>query len=66
MRLTEPDHLAEIDSLFELSMSDDTASWWLDETGNWTRHSTAEDGTLLNDMQDVLMKKTSQRKRSVR
>ncbi len=63
VRITSPDHLRQLDELFTLAMSDTTASWWLDETGTWTRHDRAEDGTALNDMQNVLMKQISQRKR---
>ncbi|MCU1578220.1 MAG: degradosome polyphosphate kinase [Rhodoglobus sp.] len=63
VRITSPDHLKQLDEIFDLAMSDDTASWWLDETGSWTRHSRADDGTPLADMQNVLMKQISQRKR---
>jgi len=63
VRLTAPDQLAHIDSLFELALSDETSSWWLDETGEWTRHSVTESGEPLEDMQNVLMKRISQRKR---
>ncbi len=63
VRITSPDHLAQLDDLFNLAMSDDTSSWWLEPDGTWTRHSVAEDGTLLADMQNVLMKQISQRKR---
>ena len=63
VRLTSPDHLAELDDLFELAMSDDTASWHLDADGSWTRHNRAENGAPLHDMQNVLMKQISQRKR---
>jgi polyphosphate kinase len=63
VRITSPDHLSELDEIFDLAMSDSTASWWLDETGAWTRHDRAEDGTPLADMQNVLMRQISQRKR---
>jgi polyphosphate kinase len=63
VRITSPEHLRELDEIFDLAMSDDTSSWWLDETGNWTRHSRADDGTPLADMQNVLMRQISQRKR---
>jgi len=63
VRITSPEHLAELDGIFDLAMSDSTASWWLDETGGWTRHSRSEDGEPLDDMQNVLMTQLSQRKR---
>ena len=63
VRLTSPDHLRELDDLFNLAMSDDTSSWWLEPDGTWTRHNRAQDGAPLQDMQNVLMKQISQRKR---
>ncbi len=63
VRLTDPDHLQELDALFDLAMSPDTSSWHLEPDGTWTRHSVAEDGTPLEDMQNVLMRQISQRKR---
>ena len=63
VRITEPEHIAELEQLFDLSMSNETSSWWLDETGSWTRHSRSEDGTPLADQQDVLMKQISGRRR---
>jgi polyphosphate kinase len=64
VRLTEPAHLAEIDSIFTVAMSDDTASWWLDESGLWTHHALAEDGTSLRDSQEVTMREISSRRRT--
>jgi polyphosphate kinase len=63
VRITDPDHLVELDQLFDLAMSDDTSSWWLDADGAWTRHDRAQDGTPLQDMQNVLMRQISQRRR---
>ena len=63
VRLTSPDHLRELDDLFDLAMSDDTSSWWLEPDGTWARHNRAQDGAPLQDMQNVLMKQISQRKR---
>jgi polyphosphate kinase len=63
VRLTSPDHLRELDELFDLAMSDATSSWWLGADGVWTRHNRAEDGSALDDLQNVLMKQISQRKR---
>jgi len=63
VRLTDPDHLKELDDLFDLALSPETSSWHLEADGNWTRHSRAEDGTPLEDLQNVLMRQISQRKR---
>jgi polyphosphate kinase len=64
VRLTDPEHLREIEDLFDLAMSDETAHWKLAADGSWTRHYRAEDGSLLEDLQNVLMRQIAQRKRS--
>jgi polyphosphate kinase len=64
VRLVDPDHLAEIEGLFERAMDDRTSSWWLDGTGMWTRHSRDEEGRPLEDMQNRLMQQIGLRKRS--
>jgi polyphosphate kinase len=64
VRLTAPAHLAEIDELLDLAFADTTQSWHLDPEGGWTRESRAADGSLLDDLQTVLMKEISARKRS--
>jgi len=63
VRLTEPAHLADIDHIFELDLADSTASWWLDSDGLWTHHSRNENGSALEDGQDVLMREISSRRR---
>jgi polyphosphate kinase len=63
VRLTSAEHLRELDELFDLAMSDETSSWWLDQYGRWTRHESAADGTRLQDLQEVLMKQISARRR---
>jgi polyphosphate kinase len=65
VRLVAPDQLRQIDELFELALAEDTSSWWLDGDGEWTRHSRTSDGEPLRDMQNVIMKRISQRKRSI-
>ena len=64
VRLTEPDHLAEIGALFDRAMDDTTSSWWLDGDGVWTRHSTDDAGHPLGDMQTSLMQQIGQRTRT--
>jgi polyphosphate kinase len=64
VRIASADHLAELDSLFDLAMSDETASWWLEGSGEWMRHDRSADGTRLQDQQEVLMRRISQRKRA--
>ncbi|MDQ1607171.1 MAG: polyphosphate kinase [Microbacteriaceae bacterium] len=64
VRLTDADHLREVDELFDLAMSDATSSWSLDSNGDWTRHAHKNDGSPLQDMQNVLMRQISARKRT--
>ena len=63
VRVVAPDHVAELNDIVDEAMSDATASWWLEPDGTWTRHDRAEDGTPLQDLQNVVMKQISQRKR---
>ncbi|WP_308796998.1 RNA degradosome polyphosphate kinase [Agromyces silvae] len=63
IRLTDPDHLAEIDALFDEALDPHTSSWHLGEDGTWERHSTDEDGRPLVDLQDRMMQLTAQRAR---
>lgn len=61
--IIEPEHIAELKYMFDLAVDETTASWWLDSDGKWERHGHAENGEPLNDMQNVLMKRITQRKR---
>ncbi|HEU4849818.1 MAG TPA: RNA degradosome polyphosphate kinase [Terrimesophilobacter sp.] len=63
VRLADPGQLQEVDALFDLAMSEDTASWWLEESGEWTRHAATVTGDELQDLQDVVMRQISARKR---
>ncbi|MEN9713727.1 MAG: hypothetical protein RLZZ164_391, partial [Actinomycetota bacterium] len=56
VRLVQPDQIQEVNSLFDLAMSDSAASWHLDSNGEWHRHQYAQDGTRLVDVQDQLMR----------
>jgi polyphosphate kinase len=66
VRLVQADHLAELDELFDLAMSPETSSWYLDPDGSWIRHSRTAEGEPLRDMQDGLMRQISKRRRSTR
>ncbi|MFB2554782.1 RNA degradosome polyphosphate kinase [Herbiconiux liangxiaofengii] len=63
VRLVDPGHLKEIDSLFDMAMSDGTSSWSLDAEGAWTRNDVDAEGEPLIDLQDELMHIVSKRKR---
>ncbi|RYI98715.1 MAG: RNA degradosome polyphosphate kinase, partial [Actinomycetales bacterium] len=66
VRLSAPAHVAEIQQMFDLAMADSTSSWHLQSDGEWVRHSTDDDGRPLDDVQNVLMRTISARKRSTR
>src|SRR5690606_38652308 len=63
VRLTSPEHLAEIDGMLDLAMADTTSSWALQSDGEWVRQCVGNDGRQLEDMQNVLMQQISSRRR---
>ncbi|MBX6767517.1 MAG: RNA degradosome polyphosphate kinase, partial [Actinomadura rubrobrunea] len=62
VRVTDRSHRADLIRLIDLAMDDNTATWWLDGDGTWTRRSAAEGEELL-DIQTHLVR--SRRWRSV-
>ncbi|GLW66102.1 polyphosphate kinase [Actinomadura rubrobrunea] len=62
VRVTDRSHRADLIRLIDLAMDDDTATWWLDGDGTWTRRSAAKGEELL-DIQTHLVR--SRRWRSV-
>ncbi|MGR0220976.1 RNA degradosome polyphosphate kinase [Agromyces sp. ZXT2-6] len=61
VRLTDPDHVAEVGELFDEAMDERTSSWRLDGDGSWTRHSTDDDGRPLDDLQHLRIERVAQR-----
>ena len=59
VNLVQPDHMQEIESLFELAMSNESQSWHLDANGVWTRHQVDEKGKPLLEVQDEIMRRVS-------
>ena len=59
VNLVQPDHMQEIESLFELAMSDESQSWHLDANGTWTRHQKDDSGKTLVEVQDEIMRRVS-------
>ena len=55
VRLSQPDHIREMNALFELAMSDQASTWHLGSDGAWTRHQYDESGQPLVDVQDKTM-----------
>ncbi len=64
VRLTDPLHLAQIDALFDLAMSDATTAWALGPDGEWRRRHLDEKGRPLADMQNVVMSTVASRRRA--
>jgi polyphosphate kinase len=64
VRLVAPAHLAEIDRMWQLAMSEGTSSWWLGPDGEWARHDRDDAGEPLIDLQNDLMRQIGARKRS--
>ena len=57
VQLVQPDHMQEIESLFDLAMSEEASSWHLGSDGVWTRHKLSADGTKLINVQDEVMRR---------
>jgi polyphosphate kinase len=66
VRLSRPSHIEELESLFDLAMSDATSSWHLDEIGIWERHALDATGLPLTDLQAALQQALTSRKRAGR
>ncbi|BAU99600.1 RNA degradosome polyphosphate kinase [Aurantimicrobium minutum] len=63
VRLSTPEHITELSELFDLALDDTTSSWWLESDGSWKRHVADAAGNTLVDLQDLLMKQISKRRR---
>ena len=61
VRVADPDQVAELVDLIDESVAPTTSSWHLESDGSWVRHSRAQDGTALVDLQSALI--TRQRRR---
>jgi polyphosphate kinase len=63
IRLTRPEHLDELQELFDLAMAEGTSAWWLGSDGGWRRHDRDDAGEPLVDLQNELMRQIGARKR---
>jgi polyphosphate kinase len=61
--LRRPEHVSQLDALFELAFDPGTASWHLGPDGTWTRVHRGPDGEPLIDIQHALIDR-KQRRRS--
>ena len=55
VRLSQPDHIREVNGVFDLAMDDKSQSWHLAADGKWVRHQYGDDGKYLVDVQDKIM-----------
>lgn len=64
VRVSDPAHLKELLSFFDLAMDAGTTSWHLGAEGVWTRHAEDADGKPLVDLQDKTMGLIQRRRRA--
>ena len=64
VRVTDPAHLKELSTFFDLAMDDGTSSWHLGPAGVWTRHAVDAGGKPLIDLQDKTMGLIQRRRRA--
>ncbi|MEY4988914.1 MAG: hypothetical protein RI933_547 [Actinomycetota bacterium] len=62
VRISQPDHIRELNAFFDLAMNSGTASWHLAADGNWVRHQYDRDGASLADFQDQVMREIAGKK----
>ncbi|MFM7030773.1 MAG: RNA degradosome polyphosphate kinase [Micrococcales bacterium] len=56
VRIIQPDHIKELNGIFDLAMGDTAASWHLNGDGTWTRFYRDAEGNPLIDVQDKIMR----------
>ncbi len=58
VRLSQPDHIKEVNHAMDLAMAQSSASWHLQAKCEWVRHKLDANGKPLTDVQDQIMKET--------
>jgi polyphosphate kinase len=66
VRLTDPRHIADLEALMSLGMSDDMSSWHLSGDGRWIRHCHDGDGKPLQELHSTLIENNTKRLRKAR
>ena len=66
LRVTEPQHVAEITALLEKGVAPTTSRWDLGEDGRWTRNYRSADGEPLVDIQTAMIETHLKRRRKAR
>jgi polyphosphate kinase len=64
VKITQSDQIRQLHEIFDLGMSESVAVWELKANGAWARETHNVMGEKLGEMQDVLMQRTLDRKRS--
>ena len=64
VKITQSDQIRQLHEIFDLGMSESVAVWELKANGVWSRETHNVLGEKLSDMQDVLMQRTLERRRS--
>ena len=66
VRITDPTHLADIESLLRLGADPGTSRWELSGDGRWTRHHRGADGEPFVDVQTSMIEIHARRRRKAR
>ncbi|WP_082593992.1 RNA degradosome polyphosphate kinase [Phycicoccus sp. Soil802] len=66
VRIADPKHVADLQSLLARGMSNDYAHWRLTGDGRWTRVYLDEDGEPLTDLQSAMIEMHAKRRRKAR
>ncbi len=66
VRLTDPRHVADLQSLIARGMSDEYTHWKLGSDGRWMRHHLDDEGQPLADLQTALIEMHAKRRRKAR
>ena len=59
------DDSATVSEIFDLGLSESSASWHLDSNGDWTRHNTNDAGEVIADYQEQLILKRPSARASI-
>ncbi len=64
VRISQPDHIRELNAFFDLCMDERSSSWHLASDGTWARHQVSAEGTALIDVQDQVMSEVFSKRKS--
>lgn len=62
VKIEQPDQIHDLHEIFDIGMSEHTASWILNAEGNWSRNSRDSHNRPLVDLQEALMEKAIARR----